>query len=230
MIDVISRASIEEVCNNQVIGLGTGSTASCAIKMLGEKVKKEGLNLFAIASSYQSARLAESFGIKVLPLSSSVEADISIDGADEVDPLLNITKGGGGALLNEKILARRSKKWIIVVTEEKMVSKLGERHHLPIEIIPEARSYVEAKVMELGAKSVTLRISKKINAPILTEHNNLLLDAIFEDIPYSLENQLNTITGVVENGLFIGLKPKVIVAKNEKLCVYEYKNGSVVCS
>jgi ribose 5-phosphate isomerase A len=228
-VDAVARAAASRVENRQIVGLGTGSTASRFIECLGERISREGLSLCGIPSSYQTAELAERVGIKVLSPCSQWVADLTVDGADEVDPMLNLIKGGGGALLNEKIVARRSKRFVIIVTEEKLVEHLGARHHLPVEVVPEAKSYVEQELKRFNPKAVRLRCLEG-RGPVFTEHQNLLLDAYFDRIEPELENTINTITGVVENGLFTDFWPEVLVGKADGVWSYERQNGSVAKS
>ncbi|PWV53857.1 ribose-5-phosphate isomerase RpiA [Chitinophaga sp. S165] len=198
-----------------LVGLGTGSTAYWAIEKLGEMVKG-GLNIRAVATSLASEKQAKELGIPITSFSEIQQLDIDIDGADEVSHDLQIIKGGGGALLREKIVAMASRKKVIVADERKYVKTLG-KFPLPIEIIPFGWELVFRAVQSLkGAPTLRTREDK----PYITDNGNYILDCAFGAIenPEQLHHQLKAITGVVETGLFINMKPTVIIA---------YENGEV---
>lgn len=203
------------VQSGMLVGLGTGSTAYWAIEKLGAMVK-EGLNIRAVATSIASERQARDLGIPITSFSEIQQLDIDIDGADEVSHDLQIIKGGGGALLREKIVAMASRKKVIVADERKYVKTLG-KFPLPIEIIPFGWEIVFRAVQSLQGKP-TLRT--KEDKPYITDNGNYILDCAFGTIgnPEQLHHQLKAITGVVETGLFINMKPTVIIA---------YENGEV---
>ncbi|MCF6401900.1 ribose-5-phosphate isomerase RpiA [Chitinophaga filiformis] len=198
-----------------LVGLGTGSTAYWAIEKLGEMVKG-GLNIRAVATSLASEKQARELGIPITSFSEIQQLDIDIDGADEVSHDLQIIKGGGGALLREKIVAMASRKKVIVADERKYVKTLG-KFPLPIEIIPFGWELVFRAVQSLKG-APTLRT--KDDKPYITDNGNYILDCAFGVIenPEQLHHQLKAITGVVETGLFINMKPTVIIA---------YENGEV---
>jgi ribose 5-phosphate isomerase A len=198
-----------------LVGLGTGSTAYWAIEKLGEMVK-EGLNIRAVATSLASEKQAKELGIPITSFSEIQQLDIDIDGADEVSHDLQIIKGGGGALLREKIVAMASRKKVIVADERKYVKTLG-KFPLPIEIIPFGWELVFRAVQSLQG-GPTLRT--KDDKPYITDNGNYILDCAFGAIenPEQLHHHLKAITGVVETGLFINMKPTVIIA---------YENGDV---
>jgi ribose 5-phosphate isomerase A len=198
-----------------LVGLGTGSTAYWAIEKIGEMVKG-GLNIRAVATSLASEKQARELGIPITSFSEIQQLDIDIDGADEVSHDLQIIKGGGGALLREKIVAMASRKKVIVADERKYVKTLG-KFPLPIEIIPFGWEIVFRAVQSLQG-GPTLRT--KDDKPYITDNGNYILDCAFGAIenPEQLHHQLKAITGVVETGLFINMKPTVIIA---------YENGEV---
>lgn len=198
-----------------LVGLGTGSTAFWAIQKLGEMVK-EGLNIRAVATSVASEKQARELGIPITSFSEIQQLDIDIDGADEVSHDLQIIKGGGGALLREKIVAMASRRKVIVADERKYVKTLG-KFPLPVEIIPFGWELVFRAVQSLKG-APTLRT--KEDKPYITDNGNYILDCAFGAIenPEQLHHQLKTITGIVETGLFINMKPTVIIA---------YENGDV---
>src|SRR5579859_791331 len=209
--EAAGRAAAELVRDGDVVGLGTGSTAYFAVVALGERVKA-GLKIVGIPTSIQTGELARTVGIPLTTLDERPEIDITIDGADEIDPKLNLIKGGGGALLREKVVAAASKKMVVVADSGKVVSVLG-KFPLPVEVIAFARTVVEKKVVSLGA-APKLR-TKPGGSPYLTDNGNQILDCSFGKIadPAALARTLSEIAGVVEHGLFVGLASLAIVGR-----------------
>jgi ribose 5-phosphate isomerase A len=195
-----AERAVDLVENNMIVGLGTGSTAYWAIQKIGERVR-DGLQIRAIASSTSSETLAKEVGIPILDSDHFQPMDIYIDGADEVDEHCNLIKGGGGALLREKILASNSKKFIVVVDESKMVKRLG-KFHLPIEIVPFASSLTMIQLQVLGGAPV---LRKKEGQLFISDNGNLIADCNFFPIndPAELNLRIKNIPGVVETGLFL---------------------------
>ncbi|MGB7643217.1 MAG: ribose-5-phosphate isomerase RpiA [Terriglobales bacterium] len=213
--ELAGRAAAKLVNDGDIVGLGTGSTAYFAVIALGERVKA-GLKIIGIPTSIATAELARKVGIPLTTLDQHPAIDIDIDGADEVDPHLNLIKGGGGALLREKVIAAASKKFIVVADSAKIVSVLG-KFPLPVEIIAFARAVVEPKIAGLGA-SIKMR-TRPDGSPYLTDNGNPSLDCSFGKIedPPALSRALNNIPGVVEHGLFIGLASKALVGKENSV-------------
>ena len=203
------RAAARLVTDGEIVGLGTGSTAYFAIVALGERVR-EGLKITGIPTSVHTADLARTVGIPLTTLDEHPELDITIDGADEVGPNLNLIKGGGGALLREKIIASASKKMVVVADSGKIVAVLG-KFPLPVEIIDFARAVVEKKIAALGA-TTQLRITSD-GKPFVTDEGHHILDCSFGSIPDppTLARELSNMPGVVEHGLFIGLAKLALV-------------------
>src|SRR5580704_1619548 len=201
--ELAGRAATKLVNDGDIVGLGTGSTAYFAVIALGERVKA-GLKITGIPTSNATAELARKVGIPLTTLDQHPAIDIDIDGADEVDPHLNLIKGGGGALLREKVIAAASKKFVVVADSTKIVSTLG-KFPLPVEIIAFARAVVEPKIARLGA-SIKMR-TRPDGSPYITDNGNPILDCSFGRIedPPALARALTNIPGVVEHGLFIGL-------------------------
>jgi ribose 5-phosphate isomerase A len=202
--------------SGMVIGLGTGSTANFAIKHIGEKIRSGKLrNVVGIPSSERSEILAQGFNIPLADLEAQPAIDLTIDGADEVDPDLNVIKGGGGALLREKIIAQASYRNIIIVDESKLSPQLGTKWALPIEVVPFAWRTEQLFLESIGG-SATLR-SGDNKTPYRTNQNNFILDTEFGPIsdPAGLVSRLNARAGIVEHGLFLGLATDVIVAAGE---------------
>jgi len=200
--------------DGMVVGLGTGSTAKHAVEKIGERIRKEGLDIICIPTSENTKLLAENFKIPLTTLDEVKKIDITIDGADEVDPDKNLIKGGGGALLREKMVAFETEYEIIVVDPSKVVKKLGVEFDLPVEIIPHWKNATIRKVELLGCTS---NIRMHNNSIFKTDNHNYIIDCSFEIIedPQKLSKELNNIPGVVENGLFIDLADKIIIGKKE---------------
>lgn len=195
--------------NGMTIGLGTGSTAYWAIEKIGEKVKKEGWNIKAIATSIVSEEHARGLGIPIFDFSSIKTIDVTIDGADEVDPKLQLIKGGGGALLREKIVATNSKQMIVVADESKWVETLG-KFPLPVEVVHFGWERTFDKLQMLGCEA---KRRMKGTDPYLTDNGNYIVDCAFGEIkdPPLLQELINAITGVVDNGLFIKIASKLVL-------------------
>jgi ribose 5-phosphate isomerase A len=205
-----ARKSLEYVKDGMVVGLGTGSTATFAIQFLGEQVR-EGLKIRGIPTSRASADLARSLKIPLTSFDEVDHTDVTIDGADEVAPGLALIKGGGGALLHEKIVAAASHRLVIVADEHKLVQKLG-RFPLPVEVIPFAAGPVRKKLEGLGANPVLRQAHD--GSPYITDEGNYIFDCHYGEIadPAGLAPTLKSITGVVEHGLFLGLASVAIIA------------------
>jgi len=213
--EAAGRAASKLVRDGDIVGLGTGSTAYFAVVALGERVKA-GLKIIGIPTSVHTADLARAVGIPLTTLDEHPEIDITIDGADEVDPKLNLIKGGGGALTREKVVASASKKMVVVADSGKVVTVLG-KFPLPVEVIPFARTVVERKIVALGA-SPKLRM-KADGSPFVTDNGNEILDCSFGKIadPPALARELSGTPGVVEHGLFIGLAKLAIVGRGNSV-------------
>jgi ribose 5-phosphate isomerase A len=210
-----ARASLRFVKDGQVVGLGTGSTAALFIQLLAEKVK-QGLKIRGIPTSVRSRELASSLGIPLTTLDECQEIAVTVDGADEVDPQLRLIKGGGGALLREKIVASATRQLVIVVDASKQVPVLG-KFPLPVEVIRFAEALVTKKIKALGA-DVQLRLASD-GSPYITDENNHILDCHFGKIidADALARQLSEMPGVVEHGLFIGMASNVLVAHGSEI-------------
>lgn len=204
----------EYIEDGMVVGLGTGSTAKHAVEKLGERVKKERLDIVAVPTSKNTKVMAQNFGIPLTTLDEVHKIDITIDGADEVDPDKNLIKGGGGALLREKMVAFETEYVIIIVDPSKMVEKLGVDFDLPVEITPHWKNATIRRVENLGCNS-NLRMNK--NSLFKTDNHNYIIDCSFESIedPKTLSQKLNNIPGVIENGLFIDIADKIIIGKEK---------------
>lgn len=202
--------------SGMVIGLGTGSTAIFAIRRIGALVASGELqNVLGVPTSTVSAALAEEVGITLTTLAEHPVVDVTIDGADEVDGDLNVIKGGGGALLHEKIVAQASLREVIVVDDAKLSEQLGSQHALPVEIVQFGWRPEEEYLTDLGAE-VDVRRGADNNV-FVTDEGNWILDCTFPPIenPERLAAQLSRRAGVVEHGLFLGLATDLVIASAE---------------
>ena len=202
--------AVEHIEDGMTIGLGTGSTVEYTLRKLGELVK-EGLKIKGIPTSIHTQRIAKEEKIPLTSLEENPVIDVTIDGADEVDSDLNLIKGGGGALVREKIIAFNSKKVIIVIDDSKIVKALGIDFPLPVEVVKFGWTSTKKTLEELGCNIELREIME--NEPFITDNGNYILDCEFDRInePEQLEIDINNIPGVVDNGLFIGLVDEVIV-------------------
>ncbi|AJC71136.1 ribose 5-phosphate isomerase [Thermococcus guaymasensis DSM 11113] len=212
----VAKEALSFVDDDMVIGLGTGSTTAYFIKLLGELIREEELEVYGIPTSHQSRLLAIESGIPVISLDETDAIDIAVDGADEVDPNLNLIKGRGAALTMEKIIEYRAGTFIVLVDESKLVERLGEKMPVPIEVIPAAWRAIAEELEVFNAKA-ELRMGVKKDGPVITDNGNFILDAKFERIedPLDMEIELNTIPGVVENGIFADIADVVLVGTRD---------------
>jgi ribose 5-phosphate isomerase A len=212
---IAARAAVELIEAGAVVGLGSGSTAAHAVRFLIERVR-EGLKIVGIPTSQQTKHLAEQLGIPLGTLDEYPQIDIDIDGADEIDPQLNLIKGGGGAFLREKIIASVSRRFIVIADSAKQVKRLG-KFPLPVEVVPFAQSLIKPQLEALGAK-VALR-SYAYGNPYVTDEGHHILDCSFGEIPDPpvLAEKLCHIPGVIEHGLFIGMAELAFIGKDGKV-------------
>jgi ribose 5-phosphate isomerase A len=213
--EAAARASLKFVHDGNVVGLGTGSTAAYAVRLLAEKVRA-GLNIRGIPTSSGTRELAQNLGISLTTFDEVQQIDVTIDGADEFDPQLHLIKGGGGALLREKIVASASRQVIIVTDASKQVPVLG-KFPLPVEVIRFAQPLVAKRIAALGS-AVKLRLDVSGN-PYVTDEGNHILDCQFGSIPDppALARTLDAMPGVIDHGLFIDLASIVLLAHGEKV-------------
>jgi len=213
--EAAARASLQYVKDGQVVGLGTGSTAAYFIQLLGEQVKN-GLRIRGIPTSVRSRELALSLTIPLITLDECQEIDVTVDGADEVDPELRLIKGGGGALLREKIVASATRQMVVVADVSKQVQRLG-KFPLPVEVIKFAQALVAKRVASMGAE-VKLRTNVD-GKPYVTDENNHILDCRFGEIrdAEGLARELSEMPGVVEHGLFIGMASVALLARGTEI-------------
>jgi ribose 5-phosphate isomerase A len=222
MKEAAGRTAVDSLVKSGMkLGLGTGSTAIHAIRRVGELLAQGALrDISAFATSFQSEIECEKLGIPFYPLNSrelSGKLDLTIDGADEVDPQKYLIKGGGGALLIEKIAAYASAAYAISVDESKAVNSLGTGFPVPVEVVPEARVTATKALEALGGTQITLREALRKAGPVITEYGNLILDIRFASPvdPAAMEDAINRIPGVVENGFFTRIVPAVYIAHSD---------------
>jgi ribose 5-phosphate isomerase A len=212
------KAVEENVKKNMIIGIGSGSTVVYAVQKLGKFNKEKSLNLKCIPSSFQAYQLIIENGLDLGTLEQYPEIDIDIDGADEVDKYLNLIKGGGGCLVQEKILASNSKILIIIVDFRKNSGKLGRnwKKGVPIEVVPMAYFPIMRKFKSLGGNPV-LRMAQSKSGPLITDNGNFIIDIDFGEIdnPLELDHKIKSIPGVVDTGFFIGMASKVYVGTRD---------------
>jgi ribose 5-phosphate isomerase A len=207
---IAGEKAVEHIEDGMILGLGTGSTVEYTLRKLG-KLVRDGLKIKGIPTSIHTQRIAKEEKIPLTNLEENPVIDVTIDGADEVDSDLNLIKGGGGALLREKVIAFNSKKVIIVIDDSKVVKALGIDIPLPVEVVKFGWTSTKKTLEELDC---TVELRKIMGEePFITDNSNYILDCEFEriDEPEQVEIDINNIPGVVENGLFIGLVDEVIV-------------------
>ena len=218
MKQAVAQAAVDQIENGMILGLGSGSTAALMIEALAVKIKSgEIKDVVGVTTSFQGEVLASELDIPLKSLSSVSTIDLAIDGADEVDPKFQLIKGGGACHVQEKLVAALAKKFIVVVDSTKLVKKLNLDFKLPVEVLPSAWKQVQKTLQDLGGEG-NLRMAQKKAGPIVTDQGNLILDLSFRngiDQPELLENQINNIPGVLENGLFVNLTDQVLVGKVE---------------
>jgi len=213
--EAAGRVAAELVCDGMIVGLGTGSTVRFVLERLSERIKSERLALRGVPTSLDTERRARALGIPLVALDEVESIDMTIDGADEIDARFDMIKGGGGALLREKVVASLSQHEVIVVDRSKVVDRLGVRCALPVEVVPFARAAVARRIATLGAAwTVRMRDGKET---FLTDNGNEILDCRFPGgiaDAVALERTLDAIPGVVESGLFIGLAHAVVIGSD----------------
>lgn len=210
--EAAAKSAVGLVKDGQVVGLGTGSTAEFAIKEISRRIKEEGLKITGIPTSIATEHLAGSLGIPLATLKENPKIDIDIDGADQVDSKMRLIKGGGGAHTREKIVAKNSAKFVVIVDGSKMSDALCMP--VPVEVAPRSWESSASAISDLGGKPI-LRTRGKV--PFITDSGNYILDCDFGtlDKPRELEKDINSITGVIDNGIFAGLATEVHIGTRD---------------
>lgn len=216
MKQAVAAAAVEQIKDGMVVGLGSGSTAALMIEGLAEKLRSGDLrDITGVTTSFQGEVLAAELGIPLKSLNAINHIDLAIDGADEVDPAFQLIKGGGACHVQEKLVARRAKRFVVVVDAGKLVERLNLSFLLPVEVLPGAWRQVKAELADLGGES-ELRMAVRKAGPVVTDQGNLVLDVRFAGgiaDPVTLESTINNLPGVLENGLFVNLADQVLVGE-----------------
>ena len=216
MKQAVALAAVDQISDGMVLGLGSGSTAALMIKEVGARLNDGRLkNIVGVTTSFQGEVLAAELGIPLKALNAIERIDLAIDGADEVDPGFQLIKGGGACHVQEKLVARRADRFVVVVDSSKLVERLNLEFLLPVEVLPGAWRQVQAELASLGG-AAALRMALRKAGPVVTDQGNLVLDVRFGggiSDPGGLEAKLNNIPGVLENGLFVNLADQVLVGE-----------------
>jgi ribose 5-phosphate isomerase A len=212
MKEIVAKEIAKRVKDGDVIGVGTGTTVDAALTEIGKRVKGENLRITVVPTSYQSAWRCQELGFIVMYPGYRGHLSWGFDGADQVNKARWAIKGKGGAMLQEKILAKRCKKFVLIVDETKVVEHLGAGCAIPVEVVPEALVLAEEGLRSLGAREAIIRSGTGKHGPVITERGNIILDATFSNVTESLETEIKSILGVVESGLFVNYASEVLVA------------------
>ncbi|MEB3304475.1 MAG: ribose-5-phosphate isomerase RpiA [Cyanobacteriota bacterium] len=216
MKQAVAAAAVAQIRDGMVLGLGSGSTAALMIQELGAKLKRGELrDITGVTTSFQGEVLAAELGIPLQSLNAIHRIDLAIDGADEVDPSLQLIKGGGACHVQEKLVARRADRFVVVVDATKLVDTLNLGFLLPVEVLPGAWRQVKGQLKEMGGEA-ELRMAVRKAGPVVTDQGNLVLDVKFAGgigDPVTLEKEINNLPGVLENGLFVNLTDQVLVGE-----------------
>ena len=216
MKQAVAAAAVEQIRDGMVVGLGSGSTAALMIQALGARLRTGELKgITGVTTSFQGEVLAAELGIPLQSLNAIDRIDLAIDGADEVDPHFQLIKGGGACQVQEKLVARRASRFVVVVDSSKLVERLNMAFLLPVEVLPGAWRQVKGELEAMGAEA-SLRMALRKAGPVVTDQGNLVLDLRFTGgiaDPGSLEARINNLPGVLENGLFVDLTDQVLVGE-----------------
>ncbi|MBD2423613.1 ribose-5-phosphate isomerase RpiA [Cyanobium sp. FACHB-13342] len=216
MKQAVATAATEQIKSGMVVGLGSGSTAALMIQALGAKLRSGELtDVVGVTTSFQGEVLAAELGIPLKSLNAIERIDLAIDGADEVDPSFQLIKGGGACHVQEKLVARRAQRFVVVVDSTKLVDTLNLGFLLPVEVLPGAWRQVQAELAAMGGDA-QLRMAVKKAGPVVTDQGNLVLDVKFAggiSDPAGLEAAINNLPGVLENGLFVNITDQVLVGE-----------------
>jgi ribose 5-phosphate isomerase A len=216
MKQAVATAAVEQIRDGMVLGLGSGSTAALMIQALGAKLASGELrDITGVTTSFQGEVLAAELGIPLKSLNAIERIDLAIDGADEVDPSFQLIKGGGACHVQEKLVARRADRFVVVVDSTKLVDTLNLGFLLPVEVLPGAWRQVQGQLGEMGGDA-QLRMAVRKAGPVVTDQGNLVLDVKFADgitDPVTLEKEINNLPGVLENGLFVNITDQVLVGE-----------------
>jgi ribose 5-phosphate isomerase A len=214
MKEIVAQEIAKRVKNGEVIGVGTGTTVDAALLAIGKRVAEEGLIVSVVPTSLQSAWRCQEVGLAVLHTGYNGYLSWGFDGADQVNDQRMAIKGKGGSLLQEKLVAKRCKRFVIIVDQSKLTEQLGLGCPVPVEVLPDGVILAQAGLRKLGASEISMRSGSGKHGPVITEAGNVILDATFNTIDASLEDKIKLITGVVDSGLFCGYVSEVLVAES----------------
>jgi ribose 5-phosphate isomerase A len=216
MKQAVAEAAVEQFRDGMIVGLGSGSTAALMIQGLGQRLASGQLkDIVGVTTSFQGEVLAAELGIPLRSLNAVDRIDLAIDGADEVDPAFQLIKGGGACHVQEKLVAARAERFVVVVDSTKLVKRLNLEFLLPVEVLPGAWRQVQQQLSAMSGKA-ELRMAQRKAGPVVTDQGNLVLDVRFEggiSDPVGLERSINNLPGVLENGLFVNLADEVLVGE-----------------
>ena len=216
MKQAVAEAAVAQIRDGMVVGLGSGSTAALMIQGLGARLAAGQLHdIVGVTTSFQGEVLAAELGIPLRALNAIDRIDLAIDGADEVDPSFQLIKGGGACHVQEKLVADRAERFIVVVDSTKLVQRLNLDFLLPVEVLPGAWVQVQSRLKSMGGVA-ELRMATRKAGPVVTDQGNLVLDVRFEagiSDPIAFERDINNLPGVLENGLFVNLADEVLVGE-----------------
>ncbi|WP_115070561.1 ribose-5-phosphate isomerase RpiA [Synechococcus sp. UW179B] len=216
MKQAVAEAAVAQIRDGMVVGLGSGSTAALMIQGLGARLAAGELHdIVGVTTSFQGEVLAAELGIPLRALNAIDRIDLAIDGADEVDPAFQLIKGGGACHVQEKLVADRAERFIVVVDSTKLVQRLNLDFLLPVEVLPGAWVQVQSRLKSMGGVA-ELRMATRKAGPVVTDQGNLVLDVRFDagiSDPIALERDINNLPGVLENGLFVNLADEVLVGE-----------------
>ena len=216
MKQAVASAAVDQIKDGMVLGLGSGSTAALMIESLGAKLASGELkDIVGVTTSFQGEVLAAQLGIPLRSLNAVDRIDLAIDGADEVDPSFQLIKGGGACHVQEKLVACRADRFVVVVDSTKLVNRLNLGFLLPVEVLPGAWRQIQGQLQGMGGQA-DLRMAQRKAGPVVTDQGNLVLDVKFSDgiaDPVGLEREINNLPGVLENGLFVNITDQVLVGE-----------------
>ena len=208
------EAAAQQVETGMRVGLGTGSTTAFFIQMLGRRVQEEGLDIVGTPTSFAAERLARQHGIRMATLDELEALDLAFDGADEIDPALNLIKGRGGAHTQEKVVASCASRFVVLADPSKLVDQLGSRMPIPVEIVPMAFGPVRRRLEALGLRP-ELRLAKAKDGPVVSDQGFWILDAHADDVddPERLDAAIHAIPGVLDHGLFLNMASEALIGE-----------------
>ncbi len=216
MKQAVAEAAVDQFREGMIVGLGSGSTAALMIEGLGKRLASGQLkDIVGVTTSFQGEVLAAQLGIPLRSLNAVDRIDLAIDGADEVDPAFQLIKGGGACHVQEKLVAARAERFVVVVDSTKLVERLNLDFLLPVEVLPGAWRQVQQQLSAMGG-AAELRMAQRKAGPVVTDQGNLVLDVRFDGgiaDPVDLERSVNNLPGVLENGLFVNLADEVLVGE-----------------